>query len=128
MSVPGLLTAGNPQVQAQAFGQTLKSLEVALGSASIKQATAGLGALTGNLNSLSGWMQQHSQVTSVGVAALAGALALLATAGVIAVLTTLGGATGGLAALGAGILSLAAAAKEAERYGFGWDKATARTI
>ena len=102
-----LLMENNPMVDILGLGSSYSAFQTQVGVSAIKPATEAMNGLTTALNGLSGWATSHEKVTQEALIGLGGALTFMAGAGVIALLLTLGGTTGALAALGAGISVLA---------------------
>lgn len=94
----------NPQLREAAFGASWNAFETSLGQTAMPQAIHALDGLTQDLNALSVWSSQHAEATRIGLEGLTGAVLGLGAAGVIAILGTLGGTTGLLAGVGAGLV------------------------
>lgn len=87
-------------MQVEALTAALQRFEVAVGGPGMKDAMAVLGALTGDLNAVSGFAKEHATVTSIGLDTVATALA-----GIGVPLALLSGPAG-LVALAVGIEQL----------------------
>jgi hypothetical protein len=102
----GIAAGNNPMLRQMALIAAYQAAETRFGETAMPQAIRGLDGVTDSLNGLSTWATEHGTITRLGLEGLAGAVLGLGAAGVIAILGTLGGATGLLAALGAGITIL----------------------
>ena len=99
-----IYVGNNPATHATALGASYDAFLTAAGQTAMGPAIHGLDSLTKDLNALADWGSKNAGITSVALEGLTGAVLGLGAAGVIAILGTLGGATGLLAGVGAGLV------------------------
>jgi hypothetical protein len=114
-----IASENNPVIQAQALKAANDALETTVGKSTIPLAAPALLNLTGALNDLTKWAQEHSPEVKLGLEALTGALIALGSVGIIALAGMLSPLSTALIVLGAAV---GPAAKGIEALG---DKITA---
>ncbi len=97
------LWGNDPVLHLRAFDNAFDALMASLGQPAVKEAAGILDDLTGDMNAVAKFAQQHGQLVQLGMEALAGAVIALGSGAALKALGALGGPAGQLALLGAGI-------------------------
>ena len=111
-----LLTTNNGQVDLQAFTASMQAFQIAVSGPAIQQVIGTLNGVTGSLNGLGTWANQHATATAYGMSALEGAVIGLGAGAGLAALLALGGPGGAIAAIGLGVGLALPALREFSTY------------